>query len=94
MSDQHAYMTALRLALNQRTGRSWSLRPGRGTSHDRILITAPPDRKEDRFGTAMNAQDRRELAAIFGLPIDTVIDMVVVMPDQRRRYLAKVMDLE
>lgn len=87
MSGEHAYMTAMRLALNQRTGRPWSLRTGRGTSYARIFITAPPNRKEDRFGTLMSAEDRKTLAAIFGLPEDTISDMVVVMPEQRARYL-------
>lgn len=83
-------MTALRLALNARTGRPWSLRKGRGTSHANVYVTSPADRKRpDDLGTAMSADDRITLALIFGRKVDTIVDMVVIGPEQRALALAR-----
>lgn len=84
---QDAYMTALRLALNERTGRPWSLRKGRLTSHDKIYVSSPSDRKRPELGTVMSRIDRDALASIFNLPTDTIMDMVVIGPDQYESYL-------
>lgn len=86
---QDAYLTALRLALNERTGRTWSLRKGRGSSHANVYVTSPTERKRPDLGTLMNADDRVTLGLIFGLPVDTISDMVVITPEQYEHYLAR-----
>ncbi len=86
-----AYMTALRLALNQRTGRPWRTRRGRGTSIDKIYVTSPPDRKKAELGTMMSRIDRAALAEALIIPVDQIVDMAVIMPDQRDEKLANVL---
>jgi hypothetical protein len=85
-----AYLTALRLALNQRTGRSWQTRRGRGTSIDRVYVTSPPERKRPELGTMMSRADRTALAEALIIPVDTITDMAVIMPEQREQALRNV----
>jgi len=85
-----AYMTAIRLALNQRTGRPWRTRRGRGTSIDKIYVTSPPDRKKPELGTMMSRCDRQALAEALIKPVETIVDMAVIMPGERDQMLANV----
>lgn len=53
----------LKKLLKARTGRTWSVTGGRGTSWGWITITAPPKRRD---GYQLNDEDRADLDAIFG----------------------------
>jgi hypothetical protein len=79
-------ITAIRNALNRRSGRSWSVTGGRGTAWGWITITAPP-RRRDQYG-AMTTADRIELGQLLGL--ETVHHQGVSVPaqlDYRTEYV-------
>lgn len=57
----------LRKGLKAKTGKSWSVTGGRGTSYGWIEIASPPRRRTEDFGR-MTDQDREELGKAFGLP--------------------------
>lgn len=86
--NAEAYMSALRLALNQRTGRRWQTRRGRLTSIDKIYVTSPPDRKRPELGTMMSRADRQALAEALIIPVDSIMDMAVINPEDRAEKLA------
>lgn len=83
-------IAAIRVALRQRSGRTWSLRGGRGTAYGWITIIAPPARC-DRYG-AMTDDDRAELSRVFGIPLGQVHGQgLMVEPTQaaRREYVTR-----
>lgn len=55
----------LRRELKRRSGKTWSVKGGRGTSWGWITISAPPARSADRWGT-MTETDRQELSELLG----------------------------
>lgn len=57
----------IRTALKNRTGRTWSVRGGRGTAWGWITITAPPKRQGE-YGY-LSDEDRICLATALGLPV-------------------------
>lgn len=61
-------VTITKRELRRRSGKTWSVRGGRGTSWGIVTVTAPPARC-DAYG-GMSDEDRTELAALLGL--DTV----------------------
>ena len=79
----------LRKLLKARTGRTWSVTGGRGTSWGWIAITAPPKRRD---GFQLNAEDRAELEAIFGRVNNT--HSIADSSDYRRQALRQAAGLE
>lgn len=63
--DRDAAIAAIRATLRTRSGKSWSVRGGRGTSWGWITVSAPPARR-DGHGWMTNS-DRIELAELLGL---------------------------
>lgn len=66
MQDRDAAIKAIRTALRERTGRTWSVTGGRGTAWGWITITAPPARRGE-YGN-MNADDAETLHKALDLP--------------------------
>lgn len=88
--DRNRTIQALRLALKARTGRTWSVRGGRGSVWGWITITAPPS----RCGThrEMSDEDREILAAALDHNTRYVSTQGVDIPAStayRREYLAR-----
>jgi hypothetical protein len=81
-----AWAKALRNVLKRRTGRSWSVRVGTGTSGEWLYISAPPKR---RVGGDMSAHDTALLAATLGR--EHVSNRgVSVSPDRRESVLSEI----
>lgn len=78
--------TAIRDALRIRTGRTWSVTGGRGTSWGWITIQAPPKR---RNGDTMTDDDQATLAAALDLPYGAHRQGVTVAASSahRREYV-------
>ena len=85
-TDRDETIRAIRSALRQRTGRSWSVTGGRGTAWGWIRISAPPAR---RVGyDYISDDDRATLGAALGL--DRVHQQGVSIPaghDYRTEYV-------
>ena len=62
--DRNTTMTTIRSALRERSGKSWSVTGGRGTSYGWLTITAPPARRVE-YGY-MTDEDRAELGRLLG----------------------------
>jgi len=87
--DRDQAITAIRAALKRRSGKSWSVRGGRGTTWGWITITAPPSRLA---GDEMTTEDAAELADLLGLDLDQAHLQGVLVPDSnqdRREYIGR-----
>lgn len=62
-TDRNTAIVAIRAALKERSGRSWSVHGGQGTAWGWIYISAPPKRME---GMWMSAEDSAELMRLLG----------------------------
>lgn len=88
--DRDQAISAIRAALRRRSGKSWSVRGGRGTSWGWIRISAPP-RRCDRYGQ-MGEEDRAELADLLDLRdgrIGHAGAMIAASSAYRREYIAR-----
>jgi hypothetical protein len=88
--DRGVAITAIRAALRERSGKTWSVTGGRGTGYGFIDIQSPPARRADEW--TMTDVERSELAALLSLPRDMVgRDGVTVMAsgDYREEYVAR-----
>lgn len=72
-------IAAIRRSLRSRSGKTWSVTGGRGTSWGWITIAAPPARR-DRYG-AMTPDDAKELATL--LAIESAHVQGVLVPPQQ-----------
>lgn len=84
--DRTATIAELRRALKARSGKTWSVTGGRGTSWGWIEINVPP-KLQERPGT-MTIEQRAELAQLLGL--DDVHRQGLMIPASsayRREYL-------
>ena len=78
----------LRSNLRTRTGRSWSVRGGKGSAWGWVTISAPPARC-DRYGH-MTDEDRATLAAALGLPtVPSQGEQIPASDDYRNEYRAR-----
>lgn len=77
----------IRTALRARSGKSWSVKRGRGTGYSWIHITAPPKRCTE-FGY-MSEEDRAELGHLLGFdrPIHMQGESIPASSDYRREYV-------
>lgn len=71
-------ITRIRAALRKRSGKSWSVRGGRGTSWGWIDVDVPPAREANR------AEELRELARLMKLP--SVHDQGLLIPASSDYY--------
>jgi hypothetical protein len=78
----------IRAGLKKRTGRSWSVKGGRGTAWGWITIGAPPKRLVD--GYRLSDVDRAELAKTLGLPLSDVHGQGISVPASSEYYRAHV----
>jgi len=65
-TDRNEAIAEIKSALKQRSGKTWSVRGGKGTSWGWIKIDSPTSRKASEYGY-MSEQDRTELASLLGL---------------------------
>jgi len=91
-TDRNTAIKAIREALKERSGRSWSVTGGRGTAWGWITISAPPRRME---GMWMSAEDSAELMRLLGRDLAASgrerIQQITVPDagDFRREYVAR-----
>lgn len=64
--ERNATMKRIREALQERSGKAWSVTGGRGTAYGWIRIKSPPRRSVGDFGY-MSQADREELQRLLGL---------------------------
>src|SRR6266568_29894 len=89
MTDEYTRDEAIveiRAALKRRSGKTWSVTGGRGTSWGWVTIQAPPARR-GRYGET-SAEDCAQLAVL--LRLEHVHDQGVMVPaglDYRREYV-------
>lgn len=85
-TDRNETIIAIRSALRRRTGRTWSVTGGRGTSWGWITVTAPPARRTvDGY---IKDEDRATLAD--ALALDAIHQQGVSIPaghDYRTEYI-------
>ena len=88
MNDREIAIKRIRKALKSRSGLTWSVKGGRGTSWGWITIAAPPKREtEDGYISEM---DRSRLKAL--LDLETVHQQGVSIPSSgayRDEYIAR-----
>lgn len=65
--DRDRTIARIRRALRERTGRSWSVTGGRGTSWGWITVSAPPARRVGDWRGYLSDEDRAELATALDL---------------------------
>lgn len=82
-------ITRIRAALKKRSGKTWSVTGGRGTSWGWILITAPPARRVKPYDY-LSDEDAAELARLLGLEIvHRVGEQVPASGEHRREYVQR-----
>lgn len=64
MSDRDEAIATIRAELRRRSGRTWSVTGGRGTSWGWLTITAPPARRERGVMTDADAAELGTLLAL------------------------------
>jgi len=79
--DRNETIKAIRKALRERSGKSWSVRGGRGSVYGWIYIDTPPSRAVDGH---ISQAERAELAALLGL--DSVDSQGVSVPSSSAYY--------
>ena len=65
-TDRDATIATMRAALKRRSGKTWSVTGGRGTSWGWIEITAPPARRVNDTVTESDATELRSLLDLTG----------------------------
>lgn len=86
--DRNDTIKEIRRALKARSGKTWSVTGGRGTSWGWITITAPPKRR-DRYDS-MTPEDAAELTALLGLDFTSRQSVLVpASTDFRREYVQR-----
>lgn len=64
-TDRNPAIRTIRAALKRRSGKTWSVRGDRGTAWGWIIISSPPARSADKWGT-MTPEEAAELGALLG----------------------------
>lgn len=85
--DRNEAIVAIKAALKKRSGKTWSVKGGRGTAWGWITITALPARLGD--GGSMSDEDRVELGKLLGLegPAEMYGESVAAGSDYRAEYV-------
>lgn len=85
--DRNETIDAIKAALKARSGRSWSVTGGRGTSWGWIRISAHPKRLAE-FGT-MSDDDCAELSRLLGKTVHRQGESIPAASDYRAEYVAR-----
>lgn len=83
--DANIAVRDIRKALRERSGKTWSVKRGTGTSYGWISISSPPARR-DQFGS-MTDVDAAELHELLGLDNDGHAISVPSSSAYRREYI-------
>lgn len=86
-TDRDEAIKTIRAALKRRSGKTWSVRGGSGTTWGWITITAPPSRRdEDGY---MSEQEAAELAELLGfdLPVSQQGVEIAASANHRQEYI-------
>jgi hypothetical protein len=86
-TDRDTAIAEIKKSLRKRSGKTWSVKGGKGTSWGWITITAPPARC-NQFGS-MNDEDRRELSELLGVDVHHQGQLVAASAAYRREYVAR-----
>jgi hypothetical protein len=86
-TDRDTAIAEIKKSLRKRSGKTWSVKGGRGTSWGWITITAPPARCNP-FGS-MNDDDIRELSALLDMDVHHQGADVAASAAHRREYVAR-----
>jgi hypothetical protein len=78
---------AIKAALKKRSGKTWSVRGGQGTTWGWIEIISPPSRQ--KYHGAMRDQDCAELTALMGTEAHFQGIYVPASSDYRQEYVAR-----
>lgn len=84
---RNATIASIRKALRTRSGKTWSVKGGRGSSWGWIEVSAPPARL-DRFDM-MSAEDQAALAGLMGREVGRQFLMVPAGTDFRHAALER-----
>jgi len=85
-TDRNEAIAAIKANLRRRSGKTWSVKGGRGTAWGWITITAPPARL-DNYGSMTDA-DRDELARLLNRDVHSQGVLIPASSDYRRYYIA------
>lgn len=83
-NERNDAIAAIRSNLKNRSGRTWSVRGGVGSSWGWITITAPPARLERG---SMSDEDRELLSALLGETVHSQGTLVPASSDYRAEYV-------
>lgn len=82
--DRENTIQVIRTNLRERSGKTWSVKGGRGTAWGWLTITAPPARQ---VGGCMSDADRSELASLLGMSVHHQGASVPPQSDYRTEYV-------
>lgn len=86
MIERNEAIARIRKALKARSGKSWSVKGGRGTAWSWIDVDAPPRRRNEHDN--MNDSDHAELNRLFGLD-DIHNQGLMISPEARDEHVAR-----
>lgn len=86
--DRASVILRIRLGLQTRSGKAWSVTGGRGTGYGWITVSSPPARRIRPFDKISEA-DRRELTELLGLA-EPVHHQGYAIPDSYDYYRAAI----
>lgn len=86
-TDRDTAIAEIKKSLRKRSGKTWSVKGGRGTGWGWITITAPPSRL-NQFGSMTDA-DRRELSELLDTDVHHQGQNVASSGAHRREYVAR-----
>jgi hypothetical protein len=92
MTERDEFIAAVKAALRERSGKTWSVKGGRGTSWGWVTILAPPARLDEYGG--MTDADRAELSELLGKEVHHQGESIPPGSDYRREYLDRARGIE
>jgi hypothetical protein len=87
MTERDEAIVLIRAALKRRSGKSWSVKGGRGTAWGWISISSPPSRKVG--GWQLSEADQAELSALLGRTVHHQGVSVPASSEYRREFIAR-----
>lgn len=83
---------AMAKALRERSGKTWSVKGGRGTAYGWLRITAPPSRRDE--SGRMTAEDASELGSLLGFGRPSYGESIPAGNDYWQEYADRCVGLE
>ena len=86
--DRNEAIIRIRKALKARSGKTWSVRGGTGTSWGWIEIDAPPSRKAGKF-ERMSEADQMELSRLLDKSVHSQGESIPASREYREEFVAR-----